>query len=175
MNGIANKQANQTISSIFCIIVLIVLSACSITDDQPAPPLEVEVVGHDHHWLTRYPGPDGLLGTADDVGSKDVVRLPGETEVRLTLSSADYAYIFRVQELGLNELAALVHTSEVTIHTGEPIAFKLEGDVVCGFPDPNLVSEILIEERAEFTSWLSTLEPWQDPPLQPSAVRATGG
>lgn len=175
MSGNMSGRMIRMFALSICAIAATILGACRSGEQQSITSMDVAIVGHDHHWLTRYPGPDGLLGTADDLGSKDGVRLPEGTDVHLTLASADYAYIFRVEELGLNELAALVHTANVTIRTGEPIAFTVQGDVVCGFPDPNLVSEIRIENRSDFQSWLETLEPWQDLPPPPTASGARNG
>lgn len=145
--------------------MLVACVACSACDaaSGPAEPLDVEIVGHDHRWLVRYPGPDGRLGTPDDLGSQDGVRLPGGTAVRLTLASADYDYIFRVPELGVNELAAQVYTGQVELETGQPAVYAIHGDVLCGWPEPGLESEIRVEPPASFERWVESLDPWRAP------------
>ena len=58
--------------------------------------VEVGVLGTEFHWRFRYPGPDGLLQTPDDVESERVLYLPPRTSVSFRITSRDYVYILGI-------------------------------------------------------------------------------
>lgn len=153
----------RAFATLLTAIVATSLGGCGPGTEGPAPALDVAIVGHEHRWFARYPGPDGLLGTPDDTGSTGEIRLPAKSEVHLSVSGADYPYFFRLPEIGVNELAAPSYTAEMTLRTGDPSALTLAGDVMCGPDEPGLVTEIEIAERADFQSWLDTLPEWSEP------------
>lgn len=153
----------SAIAALLTAIAATAIGGCGPGTDGPTPPLDVAIVGYEHHWFARYPGPDGLLGTPDDTGSTGEIRLPAKTEVHLSISGADYVYFFRVPELGVNELAAPSYTADMTLRTGDPTALTLAGTVMCGPAKPSLVTEIHIADRADFRAWQDTLQRWVEP------------
>ena len=120
----------------------------------PVPELlKVRVVGDGYEWLVRYPGPDALLDTDDDVQSKQNLRLPEHTRVQIEVRSSDYIYGFRIPGLGVNEMAVpdLVFTAD--FETPEESVHVLKGDQMCGYAHPRLIGHVIIEPKRQFQRW----------------------
>lgn len=60
--------------------------------------VEVKVHGMQFDWMFNYPGPDKLLGTADDVTGVPVLVLPENKTALLHLTSVDVLHAFFVPE-----------------------------------------------------------------------------
>ena len=119
--------------------------------------LVIDITGAEYEWYLRYPGPDGILNTADDGLDMRDLHLPAETNVRLQLHSKDYVYSFALPHLDLKEIAIpdLVFTLSFT--TGQKGAFDLLGDQLCGYAHPKLMGNLIILSPAEFATQMSRL------------------
>lgn len=98
----------------------------------PGETVRIEATGKQSVWHFRYAGPDGRLGTADDVMVRDVLCLPADADVELRLGSADFLYAFRVPQLAVNEIAVPELPRTVRFHTGKPFRADLLHDSMCG-------------------------------------------
>jgi len=139
--------------------------AGAVETSTPSSLLRMEVIGADHAWLARYPGPDGKLRTADDTAALGVVGVPAGQDVQISLSSIDYAYLFRIPDLEVNELAAALADSSVELRGLEPGAHRIAGDTMCGEPRGDLDADLLVLPPSAFEEWSASLSSWAD--LQP--------
>ena len=48
-------------------LLILVVSIFILACQAERPPLVIEVIGDDYYWHLRYPGPDGVLHTEDDI------------------------------------------------------------------------------------------------------------
>lgn len=120
----------------------------------PVPELlKVRVVGEGYEWFVRYPGPDALLDTEDDVRAKQNLRLPEHTQVQIEVRSSDYIYGFRIPGLGVNEMAVPDLVFVADFETPEPSVHVLKGDRMCGYAHPRLIGQVIIEPKRQFQRW----------------------
>jgi heme/copper-type cytochrome/quinol oxidase subunit 2 len=120
----------------------------------PVPELlKIRVVGDGYEWLVRYPGPDALLDTDDDVQAKQNLRLPEHTRVQIEVHSSDYIYGFRIPGLGVNEMAVPELVFIADFETPESSVHILKGDQMCGYAHPRLIGHVIIEPKRQFQRW----------------------
>lgn len=124
----------------------------------------IEVRGNKFHWNFTYPGPDGVLHTADDSTVEQLLRIPPQKSVTFHLTSDDYVYILGipVNDQGsqsvekLREIAVpdLVHYMEY--QSGDFGNLDLMVDPLCGFKplhDP-LMGKIMVTDDYDYQELL---------------------
>lgn len=126
--------------------------------ENKSEPLVVGVTGSDYQWQLHYPGPDGELGTADDIHAVRHPHVPVDTEIRFELNSHDYLYTFAVPQLKLNELVVpdLTFTLEFLVDKIGKLDFR--GDQFCGYTHPELSGSLIVESQEDFKAWLETMQ-----------------
>lgn len=111
---------------------------------------EIEVTGDAHVWRVRYPGADGVLGTADDIAGRGDLHLPVGVPTRVLLHSQDYIYSLRVPSLALNEVAVPDMEFELRIEAQALGSHVLEGGEMCGTPPPGLQGHVVVQSEADY-------------------------
>lgn len=61
----------------------------SAASNQQPGTIEIGVIGRKHTWTSVYPGPDGVLWTADDIEKQGEIFLPEQTPALIMLRSDD--------------------------------------------------------------------------------------
>lgn len=124
---------------------------------QPAPPdlpqLRIEITGHEFQWHVRYPGPDGELGTADDLLDRRHVRVPLGRDVELVLYSRDYLYTLALPHASLKEIAVPDLTFSIRLTPDSVGSFELRGDQFCGYSHPDLMGDFVVMTESDFERW----------------------
>ena len=142
------------------ILSLLAWGGCA-TEPGPWKPVEtlaVEVVGHDFRWHYRFPGPDGELGTPDDLRASGPLHLPVGADVELRLTSQDFVYQLELPHLGLKEIAVPELTFSMEFSTDREGRFELRGDEFCGYAHESLITTLVVESQDEFRDWLDDAE-----------------
>jgi cytochrome c oxidase subunit 2 len=117
--------------------------------DPASGPFEVEMTGQDFEWHVRYAGPDGRLGTADDLHGWRDLHVPVGADVRIHLRSRDYIYNLALPHLGLKEVAVPELEFSLAFEAGERGTFELRGDQMCGWTHPKLLGTLHVESPEE--------------------------
>jgi len=129
----------------------------------PSPKLEIRITGDDHRWFVMYPGPDGLLGSADDLGSRRDVVIPIGHDVTLHLDSIDYIYTFAVPQLALKQMASPGLDFALQFSTDQLGTFALNGGQMCGLP---IVGELngtfTVTNGTDFNKAMAALPPYSN-------------
>ncbi|MBT5876115.1 MAG: cytochrome c oxidase subunit II, partial [Candidatus Latescibacteria bacterium] len=92
-------------------LILIVLAIASkpiwaTIKERPSPPAEqftVQVIGKQFNWIIKYPGPDRLLGTDDDLEAENELYVPVDTDIWILLASEDVIHSFFVPQFRLKQ------------------------------------------------------------------------
>lgn len=143
------------------VCLLAIFSSCLRDDARPnfPTPLAIRVVGHDFYWRFTYPGPDGQLGTADDIANRPDLHVPLNHPVRLEITSEDYIYTFRAPELNLKEVAVPELTFTIYFTPNKPGRYDLKVDPLCGFAffhDNDVMAQMVIEPASDVQKWLAS-------------------
>lgn len=117
-------------------------------------PVALQVTGEEFRWRVLYAGPDGELGTGDDVPTGEDIHLPSGAPVRIVLTSADYIYSFSLPALPLEEIAVPDLTFTLEFVTGSPGRVELRGDQFCGYSHARLSGELVVQSPSDFDRWL---------------------
>lgn len=118
-----------------------------------APELRIEITGFEFQWHVRYPGPDGVLGTDDDVKDRQHVHVPQGRDVELVLHSRDYLYTLALPHASLKEIAVPDLTFSLRFTPEEVGSYELLGDQFCGYSHPDLMGELVVMTETDFERW----------------------
>ena len=139
------------------VLTTALLGGCGPDPLPPRPdPLVVRVRGEAYQWHVQHPGPDGALDTADDIHTRRDLHLPGETNVRIELASADYLYGFRIPELAVNEVAVPDLAFAAELRADAAGTYRLRGDQMCGFRHESLLGRVVVHDAAGYDGWLAS-------------------
>lgn len=159
--------------------------------DVPADAAEVEALGQQWHWMYRFPGKDGKLGTvdakyfsdknplginpADSNGQDDVViahpelHLPLGKPIKLLLRSKDVLHNFSVAQIRvkMDLVPGLVtHAWFIPTRAG---TFDLLCEELCGIAHFAMRGRMVVEEESAFQAWLA-----RQPTFAQTAARPAG-
>jgi cytochrome c oxidase subunit 2 len=157
----------------------------------PADAAEVEALGQQWHWMYRFPGKDGKLGTvdakyfsdknpfglnpADPNGRDDVVianpelHLPLGKPIKLLLRSKDVLHNFSVAQIRvkMDLVPGLVtHAWFTPTRAG---TFDLLCEELCGIAHFAMRGRMVVEDEGTFQAWLT-----RQPTFAQSAARPAG-
>jgi cytochrome c oxidase subunit 2 len=144
----------------------------------PDDAVEVEIVGQQWNWKSRYPGEDGKLGTVevryvsddnpfgmnpDDPNGQDdvlvdspIVHFPVGEPVHVLLRSKDVLHNFTVPQfrVKMDLVPGLVSYLWVTpTQTGE---FEILCEELCGIGHFAMRGKVVVQEQGDFDAWLAT-------------------
>lgn len=122
-------------------------------DRFPAAGLELLVTGKQFEWNITYPGADGVLGTADDVVSRNRMHVPVGVPVHLMLESEDVIHSFFVPEFRVKQ--DLVPGMRIpawfeATRTGE---FAIGCAELCGLGHYRMSGTVIVQTAEEFERW----------------------
>lgn len=157
----------------------------------PEDAAQVEAVGQQWDWSYRFPGKDGVLGTADtarvsiqnpfgmnpeDPNGQDdiliessVVHLPVNKPVKMLLRSKDVLHDFAVAQfrVKMDLVPGMVtHVWFIPTRSG---SFDLLCEELCGIGHHSMRGRVVVEEEPAFQDWLNS-----QPTYAQTQARTTG-
>ena len=126
-------------------------------DDMPPT---VEVTARQFEWRLRYPGPDGVIGTRDDLHSVNELVLPPNEEILVMLKSEDVLHSFFLPTLRVKQDAVPGMKIPVWFQGTRPSS---EHDLVCaelcGWGHYKMKGRLIFtKNRREYDDWLRNLQ-----------------
>ena len=123
------------------------LALCFAKAGEAENPFTVSITGIEHVWYVRYPGPDDVLGTADDRMGRSDLHLPASRPVRVLVHSEDY--IYRVYSAGIDLNKMAIPRKEVVADLDSLTAgiHDLEGEPMCGLKLGDMVGQVVVQFR----------------------------
>ncbi|KAF0244816.1 MAG: heme/copper-type cytochrome/quinol oxidase subunit [Planctomycetota bacterium] len=122
--------------------------------EKPIDTLTVEVTGRGMEWIVRYPGEDGVLGSADDVTDRQNLHVPAGADTTVVLKSADYVYSFSLPAFEAREIAVPDLVFSLRFKPETPGEYELQGDNMCGGTHSALKGKLIVEPAYAFRAWL---------------------
>lgn len=122
-------------------------------DRMPENALEIAVQARQFEWLATYPGPDGQLGTADDIESRNRIPIPVNRPVLVRLTAAEVIHSFFIPDFRVKQDA--VPGMEIPVwfeatRTGE---FPLACAELCGLGHYRMGGTVVVQTPEEFETW----------------------
>ena len=156
------SHGNTTLEIIWTVIpavILIVLSFMSVDTwarikrNPPATDFEIKVVAKQFNWDVSYPGPDGKLGTDDDIKFDNDVHVPVNKVVRVHLGSSDVIHSFFIPNLRFKQDAVPGRTIVAWFEVTKPGKYELPCAELCGFGHSGMKGWLHVHSVEDYKKW----------------------
>lgn len=130
--------------------------------DKPDMPPTVEVNARQFEWRLRYPGEDGVIGTADDIFHVNDLHLPVNETVLVELKSMDVLHDFFLPHLRIKQDAVPGSKINVWFEARETGTYDLVCAELCGWGHYKMKGRVTVEPRPQYEAWLATMRQEQE-------------
>ncbi len=118
----------------------------------------VGVSANQFEWNATYPGPDGLLGTADDLAAPiNVLHFPVGVPVIVHLQSTDVIHSFFIPVLRVKQDAVPGRPVRLWFQATQGGEYELACAELCGLGHYRMRGLVTLEDPAAFEGWLVEL------------------
>ncbi|REK09378.1 MAG: cytochrome c oxidase subunit II [Planctomycetota bacterium] len=117
-------------------------------------PPTLEVTGRQFEWRLRYPGKNGQLGDSDDIYIVNDLHLPVNEEILIYLKSDDVLHSFFLPNLRVKQDAVPGMKIPVWFRATEKGTYDIVCAELCGWGHYKMKGQLTIESRAEYDEWL---------------------
>jgi cytochrome c oxidase subunit II len=154
-----NSKLEITWTSITTVILvaLALLSRSTwayVKEQGPPGDFFYKVTAKQFNWEITYPGPDGKLGTKDDVTVENEFHVPVNKVIRIGLESKDVIHSFFVPNMRLKQDAVPGRTIEVWFEVTEPGQYEIPCAELCGFGHSGMKGNLTVQSQEDYDKWL---------------------
>lgn len=128
----------------------------------PSEGASAEVLAGQFEWRIRYPGPDGKIGTEDDILSLNNLHVPLDKDFTIQLRSRDVLHSFFLPNLRVKQDAVPGMTIPVWFHPTKAGVYDLLCAELCGWGHYKMRGLLTVQSEAEFEAWLKEKQAEQD-------------
>jgi cytochrome c oxidase subunit 2 len=155
-------HGNTTLEIIWTVIpaaILIVLSFMSVSTwakvkrEVPPTDFELGVAAKQFNWAVSYPGPDGKLGSEDDVKFDNDIHVPVNKVVRLHISSDDVIHSVFIPNLRFKQDAVPGRTISGWFEATKPGKYELPCAELCGFGHSGMKGWLFVHTAEDYAKW----------------------
>lgn len=157
IEGNSRLEIVWTTATLVILVALALLSRSTWADiKEHGPPGQFfyKVTAKQFNWEMTYPGPDGKLGTKDDVTIENELHVPVNKVVRIQLESIDVIHSFFVPNMRLKQDAVPGRTIEVWFEATEPGQYEIPCAELCGFGHSGMKGNLTVQSQEDFDKWL---------------------
>ena len=157
IEGNSRLEVFWTTATAVIMIALALASRSTWADiKEHGPPGDVfyKVAAKQFNWEITYPGPDGQLGTADDVTVENDFHVPVNKVVRLDLTSKDVIHSFFVPNMRLKQDAVPGRVIHVWFEATEVGEYQIPCAELCGFGHSGMLGTLFVQSQADYDKWL---------------------
>lgn len=116
----------------------------------------VRIVSRQWSWEFDYPGPDGTLGTADDVVSMNELHVPANAVIEFELRSNDTLHSFWVPALRLKQDAVPGRKIYGWFQATRMGTYEILCAQLCGVAHTTMKGTLHVDSPEEFQRWLAS-------------------
>ena len=145
------------VPAVIC-VVLALLSRrlwADIKQRMPEDAMQVEVTAEQFAWNIRYAGPDGKLGTADDILTLNQFHFPVGKKVVVTLHSKDVIHSFFLPEFRVKQDAVPGMTTKVWFDSARVGNWEISCAELCGLGHYRMKGFLTADAPEDFEKWLA--------------------
>jgi len=156
-------EGNSTLEITWTSITTVILVALALLSrstwayvKEQGPPGDFfyKVTAKQFNWEITYPGPDGKLGTKDDVTVENEFHVPVNKVIRIGLESKDVIHSFFVPNMRLKQDAVPGRTIEVWFQVTEPGQYEIPCAELCGFGHSGMKGNLTVQSQEDYDKWL---------------------
>jgi len=119
----------------------------------PPTDMLIQVTAKQFNWEVAYPGPDGKLGTDDDVTMDNDVHVPVGKTVRVELKSRDVIHSFFVPQLRYKQDAVPGRDIPIWFKVTKPGKYEIPCAELCGFGHSGMRGWLYVHTPEEYETW----------------------
>lgn len=120
------------------------------------PPSEVivQATGKQFNWEFVYPGPDGKLGSADDLQLDNELHVPVGKVVRVILKSKDVIHSFFLPNLRLKQDVVPGREIVAWFEATKPGRYEIPCAELCGFGHSGMNGWLIVHAPEDYAKWV---------------------
>lgn len=133
----------------------------AIIKERPPPSpaaFTAQVVGKQFNWIIRYPGPDRMLGTHDDLELENELYVPVDTDIWVMLSAEDVIHSFFVPQFRLKQDSVPGRDIPAWFRVTKPGTYEIACAELCGFGHGTMRGWVHVLSQEAYAAW--TQENW---------------
>ena len=155
-------HGNTTLEIVWTAIPAVILGALAlagrttwadIKSRQPATDFVIGVTAKQFNWEISYPGPDGQLGTDDDVTMDNDFHVPVNKIVRVHLKSRDVIHSFFIPQARLKQDAVPGRDIPVWFQITKAATYEVPCAELCGFGHSGMLGHLIVDEPEAYAAW----------------------
>ena len=123
-------------------------------EHRPVTTHQIEILAEQFVWNVRYPGPDGLFDTPDDISTLNQMHLPVATPVLINIRSKDVIHSFFVPEFRIKQDAVPGLPTQIWLEATRAGEFEIRCAELCGLGHYRMKGFVTTEPLADFQKWL---------------------
>ncbi len=116
----------------------------------------VRIVGRQWSWEFDYPGPDGVLGTQDDIVATNDLHVPANAVVAFELRSNDTLHSFWVPALRLKQDAVPGRTIKGWFQGTKVGTYEIFCAELCGVAHTMMKGMLYVDSPEDYERWLAS-------------------
>jgi cytochrome c oxidase subunit 2 len=156
------SHGNTTLEIIWTVVpaaILIVLSFMSVSTwakvkrEVPPTDFEVSVAAKQFNWDVSYPGPDGKLGTEDDIKFDNDIHVPVNKVVRLHLTANDVIHSLFIPNLRFKQDTVPGRKILGWIEATKPGKYEMPCAELCGFGHSGMKGWLHVHTAEDYAKW----------------------
>jgi cytochrome c oxidase subunit 2 len=156
------SHGNTTLEIIWTVVpaaILIVLSFMSVNTwakikrNVPPTDFEIQVTAKQFNWEVVYPGPDGKLGTDDDIKFDNDLHVPVNKPVRIHLTASDVIHSFFIPNLRFKQDAVPGRVIPAWFEAKKPGKYELPCAELCGFGHSGMKGWLHVHTAEDYQKW----------------------
>jgi cytochrome c oxidase subunit II len=140
-------------------ILLVILAFASrsvwaeIKQRVPPSDMQVQVTAKQFNWEIAYPGPDGKIGTDDDVTMDNDLYVPVGKTIRVNLKSRDVIHSFFIPSARFKQDAVPGHEIPTWFKITKPGKYEVPCAELCGFGHSGMRGWLHVLPLDEYDTW----------------------
>lgn len=141
-----------------CDIFMIVASVrvwMNVKQDLPVAEDTVRVIGQQWAWSFVHAGPDGELGTADDIATVDELHVKVGKNTHFKLESRDVMHDFSVPAFRLKQDAIPGRVITGWFQATKTGTFDIQCAEMCGIGHDLMPAQIVVDTEASYDKWIA--------------------
>src|SRR4029450_855432 len=155
-------HGNTTLEIIWTVVpaaIFITLSFMSVSTwarvkrNAPDSDYELGVTGKQFNWEVSYPGPDGKLGTDDDVKFDNDLHVPVNKPIRLQLTSKDVIHSFFMPNMRFKQDTVPGRQITAWFEAIKPGKYEIPCAELCGFGHSGMKGFVYVDPPERYEAW----------------------
>jgi cytochrome c oxidase subunit 2 len=128
-------------------------------DGPPPDAIPVGVMAKQFEWNASYPGPDGQLGSADDVVTRNELHIPVSRPISVMLEAEDVIHSFFIPAFRVKQDAVPGMHIRIWFEATKPGTYELGCAELCGLGHYRMRGLVTVHEQADYDRWLAQQRP----------------